>query len=215
MSALWRSEHCSCEKPWRDMSSKLGAKLWVRISHFDHPIDSAASLVRKHPFNRKVQLLLPLLPNTEDVLPPVPDLSAFYYSIHASLAIFTDPAFINPAIGDTSLSSVCLNGSTRAACTIDGKLQVTVSKNEYQRLGIAGSRIDTTGRLICSPLFDILHSVASKLIGTSSLLKHLCCADDFHLDIDLLALNFKPGNDHHDRVSRYRTHFVMSAWSFI
>ncbi len=149
-------------KAWRDMSSKLGAKLWVRISHFDHPVDSAASLVRKHPFNRKVQLLLPLLPNTQDVLPPVPDLSAFYYSIHASLAIVTDPEFIKPSVGDTSFSCVCLNGSPRAACTPDGKLHVTVSKNEYQCLGIAGSRIGATGRLICLSFFDTLHSTASK-----------------------------------------------------
>ena len=167
MRALWRHlERARACCAWRDMSNKLGAKLWVRISHFEHPVDSAASLVRKHPFNRKVQLLLPLLPNKQDVLPLVPDLSAFYYSIHASLAVVTNPAFINPAVGNTSLSCVCLNGSPRAACTTDGKLHVTVSQNEYQRLGIAGSRIGTTGRLICIPFLDILHSTTSKTCTT-------------------------------------------------
>ena len=200
------------------MSDKLGAKLWVRISHFGHPVDSAASLVRKHPFNRKVQLLLPLLQKKQDVLPPVPDLSAFYYSIHASLAIVTDPAFINPAIDDTSLSCVCLNGSACAACTPDGKLHVTVSKNEYQRLGIAGSRIGSTGRLICIPFWTFctaspanIAPVNRHFMFAQALVTTHCCADDFHLDIDLLAPTFKPGNDQRDRVSRYRTHFVMSA----
>ncbi len=158
-------------KPWRDMSNKLGAKLWVRISHFDHPVDSAASLVRKHPSNRKVQLLLPLLPNKQDVVPPVPDLSAFYYSIHASLAIFTDPEFIIPNVGDTALSCVCLNGSPRAACTPDGKLHVTVSKNEYQCLGIAGSRIGTTGSSFASPCLTLC--TASKYYTNQQAL-HLC-----------------------------------------
>lgn len=200
------------------MSSKLGAKLWVRVSHFDHPVDSAASLVRKHPFNRKLQLLLPLLSNKQDVVPPVPDLSAFYYSIHASLAIVTNSQFIESSAGSTFLSCVCLNGSPRAARTPDGKLHITVSKNEYQCLGIAGSRIGTTGILICVsgftpctvPLANITQTNRHFICAQALVTSH-CCADDFHLDIDLLAPNFKPGNDRHDRVSRYRTHFVMSG----
>lgn len=137
------------------MSGKLGAKLWVRTSHFGHPIDSAGNLVQKHPFNHKLQLLLPSLPEQQKRGPQVPDLSAFYYSIYASLAVVTDPDFIRSFSADTAFSCICLKRSRRAVCTPDAHLHLVVSKNEYQRLGIPGARILSTGRAINSPVVTV------------------------------------------------------------
>ena len=133
----------------RDMSRKLGARLWVRTSNFEHPVDSVSRLVQQHPFNRKLQLLLPV-PDRRQATTQVPDLSAFYYGVHTTLGILTDAKFIPDVLTDATFLGVCLDRSQRAAITPDAHLHLVVLKSHYQRLGITGKRLGATGRLLQS-----------------------------------------------------------------
>lgn len=119
----------------------------MRTSNFEHPVDSVAKLLLKHPFNRKLQILCPLPINA--VQPrPTAILSGFYYKTRLNLSALVDVDFIGANLTNLPASLFCASAdiNTRAAITPNGWLHVVVSKEQYRRLGLAGERILGTGR---------------------------------------------------------------------
>ncbi len=151
----WQLLLAEIREAYFDMNN-LGARLWVRTSSFQHPVDSSLSLIQKHPANSKLQLLLPVLPEQQHAAPQVPDLSAFYYAVHISLSSFADQILIQKVLKDASLCCISLERPRRAAVTPDGHLHLVVSQSEYQNVGVVGRFMDVTGRPLLSP-FDIQH----------------------------------------------------------
>ena len=126
------------------MASKLGSRIWVRTSNFEHPVDSVAKLLLKHPFNRKLQILFPLPIDTVQTT-PVAVLSGFYYKMQLSLPALVDIDFVQANLVDASLFCASSDTNTRVAITPNGWLHLIVSKEQYQCLGLVGERVLGTG----------------------------------------------------------------------
>ena len=151
------------------MASKLGSRIWVRTSNFDHSLDSAAKLLLKHPFNRKLQILVPLPVDTVHAIPTIPVLSGYYYKTQLSLSGLVDAEFIQRNLVDASLFCASVDTNTRIAITPDDWLHVVVCKEHYQSLGLAGERILGTGRpwsvVVRGLVKPVVPNPADKLVG--------------------------------------------------
>lgn len=128
------------------MASKLGSRIWVRTSYCDHPVDSVAKLLVKHPYNRKLQILLPLPHDAVQAISTA-ILSGFYYKMQISLSTFVDCDFIQANLVDASLFCASADTSIRVAITPDGYLHIVVRQQQYECLGLAGERVLGTGKL--------------------------------------------------------------------
>ena len=129
------------------MTSKYGSRIWVRTSNVEHPVNSLAKLLLKHPFNRKLQILFPLPIDTVQAISTA-ILSGFYYKTQLNLSALVDVAFIQANLVDACLFCASADTNTRVAITPNGWLHLIVSKEQYQRVGLAGERIFGTGRAI-------------------------------------------------------------------
>ena len=130
------------------MPNTRGARLWVRTSNSGHAIDSAAKVIQAHPFNRKLQLILPA---SQQQAQQAFDVSAFYYAIRTHLATLTELACAQSSFSEGLLSAVCLDRSQAACVTPDQHLHVLMSKDQHQRLGITGARVGPTGKTALTP----------------------------------------------------------------
>lgn len=128
------------------MASKLGARIWVRTSNFDHPVDSVAKLLVRHPYNRKLQILLPLPAHAVQAISTA-ILSGFYYEMQIRLSTLVDFDFIQTNVVDASLFCASVETSTHVAVTPDGWLHLVVCKPQYECLGLAGKQVLGTGSL--------------------------------------------------------------------
>lgn len=140
-STLYPLEQACCA-----MASKLGSRIWVRTSYCDHPVDSVAKLLVKHPYNRKLQILLPLPHDAVQAISTA-ILSGFYYIVQISLSTFVDCDFIQANLVNASLFCASADTSIRVAITPDGYLHIVVCKQQYECLGLAGERVLGTGKL--------------------------------------------------------------------
>lgn len=127
------------------MASKLGSRIWVRTSNFEHPVDSIAKLLLKHPFNCKLQILFPLPVDTVQTA-SIAILSGFYYKTQLSLSALVDVDFIQTNLVDASLFCASADTNTCVVITPDGWLHLVVSNEQYQCLGLVGERVLGTGR---------------------------------------------------------------------
>lgn len=147
------------------MASKLESRIWVRTSDFEHPVDSVAKLLLKHPFNRKLQILFPQPVDTVQTI-LVAILSGFYYKTQSSLSALVDVDFIQANLVDASLYCASADTNTRMAITPNGWLHLIVSKEQYQCLGLAGEGVLGTGRAWCAgPVKSVIPKPADKLNG--------------------------------------------------
>ena len=128
------------------MASKLGSRIWVRTSNWHHPVDSVARLLAKHPYNRKLQILLPLPHDAVQAISTAL-LSGFYYEVKIKLSTLVDYDFIQANLVDASLFCASADTSTRVAITPHGCLHIVVCTQQYECLGLTGERIPGTGRL--------------------------------------------------------------------
>lgn len=127
------------------MVKKSGPQLWVRTSSFSHPHNSASQLIRKHLFNCKVQLLLPVQSEEASSSLNVPDISAFYYSVRARISLFADQAFISRNIADAGFQCLSYGHTYGLAVTPDSHLHLALPKDLYQTAGLQASQIADTG----------------------------------------------------------------------
>ena len=127
------------------MASKLGSRIWVRTSSFDHPVNSVAKLLCKHPYNHKLQILLPLPSDTLQAVSTAV-IPGFHYAAEIQVSALLELDFIRANLTNASLFCACLDSNRRLSITPDGWLHVVISKQQYQRLGIIGERIAGTGR---------------------------------------------------------------------
>lgn len=147
------------------MTSKLGSRIWVRTSNFEHPVDSVVKLLLKHPFNRKLQILCPLPTGTVQARSTA-ILSGFYYKTRLKLSALVDVDFIQANVAGASLVCASADTNTRVAITPNGWLHVVVSKEQYQCLGLAGERVLGTGRVwFAGPVKLVIRIAAKKLVG--------------------------------------------------
>lgn len=129
----------------RSMTSKLGSRIWVRTSNFNHPVNSVAKLLCKHPYNHKLQILLPLSSDTVQAISTAV-ISGYYYATQIQLSALLEFDFIQANVRDASLFCACLDSTRCLSITPDGWLHVVMSKQQYQGLGLVGERITGTGR---------------------------------------------------------------------
>lgn len=127
------------------MARKCGPKLWVRSSSFSHAKDSIGKLIQKHTFTRQVQLLLPV---SDGVSISVPDISAFYYSVHAKCAAFTDDTFIEKNIANAAFHCMSCGHQYELAVTPDEHLHLVLSRSLWQLTGLQASQIADTGTAV-------------------------------------------------------------------
>lgn len=127
------------------MVKKSGPQLWVRTSSFSHPHNSASQLIRKHLFNCKVQLLLPVQSEEASSSLNVPDISAFHYSVRARTSLFADQAFISRNIADAGFQCLSYGHTYGLAVTPDSHLHLALPKDLYQTAGLQASQIADTG----------------------------------------------------------------------
>lgn len=147
------------------MTSKLGSRIWVRTSNFEHPVDSVAKLLLKHPFNRKLQILTPL-PIGDAQARSTAILSGFYYKTRLNLSALVDVDFIQANLVDASMVCASADTNKRVAITPDGWLHVVVSKEQYRCLGLAGEQVLGTGRAcFAGPVNQVTSKLLKKLVG--------------------------------------------------
>lgn len=146
-------------------TSKLGSRLWVRTSNFEHPVGNIAKLLFKHPFNRKLQILCPLPTGTVQARSTA-ILSGFYYKTQLHVSALVDVDFIQANVVDASLICASADTNTRVAITPNGWLHVIISKKQYRCLGLAGERVFGTGRAwFAGPVKQVIHIAPKKLVG--------------------------------------------------
>lgn len=127
----------------RRMIKKSGPSLWVRSSSISHGKDSIGKVTSRHPFTCKIQLLLPS--QNQAAVPPVPDISAFYYSVQAGSALFTDEEFISTNIASADFQCISLGHVYEVAVTPDKHMHLVLPKDQYQAAGLQASGIPETG----------------------------------------------------------------------
>ena len=138
------------------MPSKFGSRIWVRTSSFHHPVDSVAKLLQKHPYNGRLQLLLPLALSTVQAVSTA-SIYGFYYVTQISLSHLVDASFIQANISGASLYCACVDSNRRIAITPDGWLHIVVCKQQYHSLGLIGQQISGTGKSHQRGLLAWLH----------------------------------------------------------
>ena len=193
------------------MTNNPGAKLWVRASNFDHPVDSASRLVNRHPFNQKLQLTLPVPARQQLELQEVPDFGAYFYAFRANLAAFISPGFAQLASSEETLSCVCLERLLPACVTPDRHLHLLVPKTCHQQLGVPGVRLGTSGKAhssIVPPQLCGELSSCGKVPDNDLNVYGSRPADTYHVDIHLAGSKLASGPEHHERVSRYKKYCV-------
>lgn len=160
----------------------------MRTSNVEHPVNSLAKLLLKHPFNRKLQILFPLPIDTVQAISTA-ILSGFYYRTQLNLSALVDVAFIQANLVDASLFCASADANTRVAITPNGCLHLIVSKEQYQCVGLAGERIFGTGRAILlvqsSQLFA---SLLTSILAVSRRLSHQNTADEITFQIRTCVL---------------------------
>ena len=127
------------------MVKKLGPKLWVRTSSFCHPNDSVGKLIRKHPFNCKLQVLIPIQREAASSALHVPDVSAFYYSLRANSVVLADQVFINSNIAGAGFQCISIGHVYELAVTPDSHLHLALPKTLHQTVGLQASQINDSG----------------------------------------------------------------------